>query len=188
MKVEQFNLYPFGDGNCVQYAVNATHKEQTNHYLANNDDLRLLATALARTHIRQQSDQPQDIIDAELEAIELTAINSHPHYPGTYMNALASIRNGPLIVISDIPGAGPNIFLALQEMTDILYGRPTTPQEPQLPPIYILNRTTLDPEHFDATKTAENPPTTTSRDIAGILRQPTATFTPPPTIERHPHH
>ena len=33
-----------GDGNCLQYAINAAHKEQTNQYLANNDDLRLLAT------------------------------------------------------------------------------------------------------------------------------------------------
>ena len=28
-----------GDGNCLQYAINATHKEQTNLYLANNDEL-----------------------------------------------------------------------------------------------------------------------------------------------------
>jgi hypothetical protein len=44
-KAQQFNLVPIkviGDGNCLQDAVNTAHKEQTNHYLANNDDLRLL--------------------------------------------------------------------------------------------------------------------------------------------------
>jgi hypothetical protein len=112
-KAQQFNLVPIkviGDGNCLLYAINAAHKEQTNHYLANNDDLRLLATALARAHIQQQQDQPQDLIDAELKVIELTATNCHFHYPGTYMNALASIRNGPLIVISDITGEDPATF------------------------------------------------------------------------------
>jgi hypothetical protein len=65
-----------GDGNnCLQYAVNASHKEQTNHYLANNDDLRLLATALARAHARKQKDQPKDLIDTELKMIEQTAQN-----------------------------------------------------------------------------------------------------------------
>ena len=125
MKAQYLNLVPIkviGDGNCLQYAVNAAHKEQTNHYLANNDELRLLATALTRAHIKQQTDQPRDIIDSELEVIERTAKHSHPQYPGTYMNALASIRNGPLIVISDVPGECPNTFLPLQEMTDILRG------------------------------------------------------------------
>jgi len=85
-KAQQFNLVPIkviGDGNCLQYAVNTAHKEQTNHYLANNDDLRLLATALARAYARLQTDQPEDLIVEELKAIELTAINSHSFYPRT---------------------------------------------------------------------------------------------------------
>ena len=85
MKAQYLNLVPIkviGDGNCLQYAVNAAHKEKTNHYLANNGDLRLLATALTLAHIKQQTDQPQDIIDSELEVIERTAKNSHPNYPG----------------------------------------------------------------------------------------------------------
>jgi len=51
-KAQQLNLSAIkviGDGNCLLYAVNATHKEQTGLYLANNDNLRLLATTLART-------------------------------------------------------------------------------------------------------------------------------------------
>ena len=42
-----------GDGNCLQYAVNEAHKAQTGSYIADNDNLRLLATALARNQIRQ---------------------------------------------------------------------------------------------------------------------------------------
>ena len=146
-----------GDGNCLQYAVNASHKEQTNHYLANNDDLRLLATALARAHARKQKDQPKDLIDTELKMIEQTAQNGFYHYPGTYMNALATIRHGPVIIISDTLGEDPTTYLPLKEMTDILHGNPTThpsPHAPYLPPIYILNRTTINPPHFDASKPA----------------------------------
>ncbi len=44
-----------GDGYCLQYAINAAHKEQTNHYVANSDDLRLLSTALACEHARKQT-------------------------------------------------------------------------------------------------------------------------------------
>ena len=39
-----------GDENCLQYEINAAHKEQTNH-----DDLRLLATALVGEHARKQT-------------------------------------------------------------------------------------------------------------------------------------
>ncbi len=57
-----------GDGNCLQYAINAAHKEQTNVYLANSDDLRLLATALAREFTRQQNCTPREIIDLRTES------------------------------------------------------------------------------------------------------------------------
>ena len=87
-------------------------------------------------------------------------------------------------------------------MTDILrcphtaHGRPG-PEEPHLPPIYILNRTTLDPEHFDATKHAAipltalgMPPTTaiTLLDATEIPAPLPATLTPPPTIQPRSHH
>ena len=142
-----------GDGNCLQYAINASHKEQTNLYLANNDELRLLATALARTYTRLQTETPRDIVEEELKAIELTTRNSYYQYPGTYMHALASIRHGPIIVINDTPGKDPVTFLPLQEMTEILL-RPLhtmnpIPQPPYYPPIYILNRTTVHPPHYD---------------------------------------
>ena len=48
----------------------------TNHYLANNDDLRLLATTLVREHARRETGKPQDLIDDELKTTELTAKNS----------------------------------------------------------------------------------------------------------------
>ena len=116
------------------------------------------------------------------------------------MNALASIRNGPLIVISDAPGGAPATYSPLQQMTDILNGHPTTqsiPQEQHLPPIYLLNRTTTNPEHFDATKHAVTPtptlgmpPTTTTviSDDTESRMPPPARLTPPPTIVRRLHH
>jgi len=85
----------------------------------------------------------------EIRAIELTAKNRYYHpYPGTYMNALASIRHGPIIALTDIPGEEAITHLPLKEMTDILKGNTTArhaPHAPYLPPIYILNRKTSTP-------------------------------------------
>ena len=137
-KAQNLNLTTvkvIGDGNCLQYATNAAHKEQTNLYLANNDDLRLLATALAREYTLQQIEKATDdirgIMEGELKEIELTATNSYYHYPGTYMNALASIRHGPLIVLTDIPEMGPVTYLPLKEMTEILFGTNTMNSAPK---------------------------------------------------------
>jgi hypothetical protein len=44
-----------GDGNCLQYAVNESYRQQTGHYIADNDNLRLLATALTRAHLLNES-------------------------------------------------------------------------------------------------------------------------------------
>jgi hypothetical protein len=205
-KAQNLNLTTIkviGDGNCLQYATNAAHKEQTNLYLADNDDLRLLATALAREHIRQQivtaTDDTRGIMEDELKVIELTATKAYYHYPGTYMNALASIRHGPLIVITDGPGMGPATYLPIKEMTEILFGTKKTnpaPQAPYLPPIYILNRTTVNPPHYDATKPSDIPtPTPVTQPITPPAldatveptRQP-AMPPRPPTIQRLPQH
>jgi hypothetical protein len=183
-----------GDGNCLQYAINTAHKEQTNFYLANNDDLRLLATALAREFTRQQNGTPREIINQELKAIDLTAKNGHYHYPGTYMYALASIRHGPIIVIDDTPGTESVTFSPLHKMTEILFrphhGTNPIPQAPYLPPIYILNRTTVDPPHYDATKLAEIPltnPLIPPPDPEIQLRQQPDMPPPPPKLQRHLH-
>ncbi len=77
-----------GDGYCLQYATKVAHKEQTNLYLANNNDLRLLATALAREYTRQQivtaTDDIRGIMEDELKEIELITTKSYYHYPGTF--------------------------------------------------------------------------------------------------------
>ena len=117
------------------------------------------------------------------------------------MNALASIRHGPLINISDNQGEDPATYLPLKEMTDILHGNPnthTTPQAPPyLPPIYILNRTTVNPPHFDASKPATTPPaprletTPTTPNLWDPTAEPTHQpyrLPPPPTIQRQHRH
>ena len=43
-----------GDGNCLQYSVNESHRQQTGKYIADNDNLRLLATALTRAHTQKK--------------------------------------------------------------------------------------------------------------------------------------
>jgi len=103
----------------------------------------------------------------ELRAIELTAKNRYYHYPGTYMNALASIRHGPIIVLTDIPGEEAITHLPLKEMTDILKGNTTAqhaPQAPYLPPIYILNRKTVKTPIFRCNDTSTDNQNCTSSD------------------------
>ena len=93
-----------GDGNCLQYAVNESHRQQTGKYIADNDNLRLLATALTRAHLLQEAAHlPQSIIEAELRATNAAAHDGSMDYPGTYMNALAAIRHGPLVVLHETP-------------------------------------------------------------------------------------
>ena len=111
------------------------------------------------------------------------------------MNALATIRHGPVIIISDTLGEDPTTYLPLNEMTDILHGNPNThpsPHAPYLPPIYILNRTTINPPHFDASKPAPRIETTpTAPNHLDPTAEPTLKLNmipPPPTIQRQPHH
>jgi len=125
-------------------------------YLANNDDLRLLDTALAREYTLQQimtaTDDIRGIMEDELKEIELTSTKSYYHYPGMHMNTLASIRHGPLFVLTDVPEMGPVTYLSLTEMTEILFAtnyepRPLSNISPTISPTdlswYILNRTTV---------------------------------------------
>ncbi len=111
-----------GDGNCLQYAVNAAHRELTNHYLEQNDNLRLLATALSRSYAKQQNVQPEKVIEMELKAIELTAKNLFYNYSGTFLNAHTSIRHGPIIVLTDTLGEEAVTYPPLREMAAILNG------------------------------------------------------------------
>ena len=94
---------------------------------------------------------------------------------------------------------GPVTYLPLKEMTEILFGTRTmnpAPQAPYLPPIYILNRTTVNPPHYDATKPSDIPtPNPITQPITPPALDPTVepTLQPampprPPTIQRLPQH
>jgi hypothetical protein len=145
-----------GDGNCLQYAVNEAHKAQTGSYLADNDNLRLLATELARNQIRQlASTRPQEITELEMKETKAVTQNGTYDYPEIYMHALASLRNGPIVILSETLGVSTQ-FAPLENMTTTIRGpHNPTPAEPRLPPIYILNRTSTDPPRLNFTKRHE---------------------------------
>ena len=184
-----------GDGNCLQYAVNESHRQQTGKYIADNDNLRLLATALTRAHLLQQAAHlPQSIIEAELRATNAAAHGGCMDYPGTYMNALAAIRHGPIIVLHETPGSSTT-YEPLESMLTTICGHQVahpTQTRPLLPPVYILHRTSTNPPHFNATKQTKkqthNDPKHQSRPRnlreREPPRQPEIETIPPPAAKR----
>ena len=146
------------DGNCLQYSVNESHRQQTGQYLADNDDLRLLATALTRAHLFLEAARiPQSIKEDELRATDVATHDRSMDYPGPHMNALATIRHGPIIVLHETPGSSTT-YQPLESMLTIMYGpQATHPSHtrPFLPPVHILHRTSTNPPHFNATKLIE---------------------------------
>jgi len=78
-------------------------------------------------------------------------------YPGTYMNALASIRHGPIVILHETPGSSTT-YHPLESMLTTIHGPQYThpsPTRPLLPPVHILHRTSTNPPHFNATKQTE---------------------------------
>jgi hypothetical protein len=113
-----------------------------------------------------------------------------------YMHALASLRNGPIVILSEKLGSSTQ-FVPLENMRTTIRGphSPTT-AEPRLPPIYLLNRTSTEPPHFNATKQTDQRPQLkqanlnnnghmTGGDKAdGAGRQSDINRTHPPAIKR----
>jgi hypothetical protein len=144
-----------GDGNCLQYAVNESHRQQTGKYIADNDDLRLLATALTRAQLSFEAAHiPQSIIEDELRAVDVASQDGSMDYPGPYMNALATIRHGPIIVLHETPDSSTT-YQPLESMLTIMcgpHGTHPSHTRPFLPPVHILHQTSTNPPHFNATK------------------------------------
>ncbi len=184
-----------GDGNCLQYSVYESHRQQTGKYIADNDNLRLLTTAITRAHLLQETTHlPQSIIEAELRATNAAAHDGCMDYPGTYMNALAAIRHGPIIVLHETPGSSTT-YEPLQSMLTAICGHQVahpTQTRPLLPPVYILHRTSTNPPHFNATKQTKkqthNDPKHPSRPRnlreREPPRQPEIETIPPPAAKR----
>jgi len=75
-------------------------------------------------------------------------------YPGPYMNALATIRHGPIIVLHETPDSSTT-YQPLESMLTIMCGPHGTHHShtrPFLPPVHILHQTSTNPPHFNATK------------------------------------
>jgi hypothetical protein len=157
-KAQVLGLMPVpvvADGNCLQYAVNESHRQQTGKYIADNDDLRLLATALTRAQLSLEAAHiPQSIIEDELRAVDVASQDGSMDYPGTYMNALATIRHGPIIVLHETPYSSTT-YQPLESMLTIMcgpHGTHPSHTRPFLPPVHILHQTSTNPPHFNATK------------------------------------
>ena len=74
-------------------------------------------------------------------------------YPGVYLNALASMRHGPIVVLQETPGSSTT-YQPLESMLKIIFGPQyahPTHTRPLLPPVHILHRTSTNPPHFNAT-------------------------------------
>jgi hypothetical protein len=115
-------------------------------------------------------------------------------YPGSYMNALATLRHGPIIVLHEAPGSSTT-YQPLGDMLNAVYGHQVAHPInaiPLLPPMHILQRTSTNPPHFNATKSTERHTSTEPEHPTGpcilgedeLPRQLDTGTTPPPAAKR----
>ncbi len=134
------------DGNCLLYAVNYSHYCQNGWYIAEHGDLRLIAAILNILYLNTKYDTlGQIIIDQIKEIISPTTgymhngISKHTY---DYINCLASLRNGNIIIIDE-----QNNERVYTPDDDIKYF--INVDMAILEPIYIYHRS-LPEEHYDA--------------------------------------
>ena len=147
-----------GDGECLFYATNAAHFAQQNTFLLNHRILRLVACTVARNfllHPNNWIEGPEGPIQS-MRSMESALLPGRDSYDGSIFHALASIRNGTIIIIGENRNEAPQEFEPLTEMLRILYAPNQAP--PRTPPIHLLHRTTAAPLHFDATAARVTPP------------------------------
>jgi hypothetical protein len=143
---ELLSLQVEPDGNCLLYSVNTAHQaaSRDNTFILENDDLRMLAAAMAREHNHIHG-------DTESKQTVLEDINDFIHDKCAFQSeiiieALASIRNGQIVIVEEsgiYKTYNPN-----PEMRALLFDRPEEHQTTE--PIYLLNRLTKS-AHYDAT-------------------------------------
>lgn len=125
-------------GNCLMHAVNTSHQTQTRNTTANHDDLRLVAATLTKEYL------------CRIQAAENAAENNCDLYPGLFMNALATIRHGPIVVIAEEHPHNTFTYRPLTEMLKILHRIPNTTTKPLYTSFTVtqLPNTTTLPGHF----------------------------------------
>jgi len=175
-----------GDGECLFYATNAAHFAQQNIFLLDHRSLRLVACTVARNfllHPDNWIEGPEGSIPS-MRSTESALLLGEIPLKAPFFHALASIRNGTIIIIGENRNEAPQQFEPLTEMLRILYAPNQAP--PRTPPIHLLHRTTAAPLHFDATAARATPPEpqpalTPRAQISPIA--PEASPTPPTQLE-----
>jgi len=141
-----------GDGNCLYYATNTSHLATCNTSLCHHDDLRLLCGALTIQYLEQEDIRAE--YRHEHAQLVLEAQQSMVNYDMTQsdltIQALASIRNGPIRIIHDNRDRH-TLYTPNPTMLAMVYGT-----EPPLPtPIITLAHrdadTDISPAHYNAT-------------------------------------
>ena len=137
------------DGECLFYAINASHFAQNNSFVLDHHQLRILACTVARNYLLRPLKWIDGVSSISMKTIENALETGRYEYDDTIMKALASIRNGPIVTIEE--NGQMTSHEPVEDMLRILFA--PGPAPPISPPIFILHRTSAPPVHYDATRT-----------------------------------
>ena len=139
----------------------------------NHEDLRSLASYLAKLYVVNNEDYDQDLKDSTIKDIDRSIMDGCDFISEHVMSALASIRNGDILIVKEI--GDPCRYSPIAEMLVLL----KIPAEmPKTETIILLHRTST-ASHFDVAhdRPAHTPP--------AIIARPTQTVTLSPP-QPHP--
>ena len=130
------------------HSVNKSHYYQTEKYIGEALPMRLMCCTLARDYLLSIQGTTDDaIIQETLLEIEQSLETSNMVFNDIFMTALASLRNGPIRIITQ-GEEGSTIHNPIRNMTQQIYGEIPPPCYPE---ICILNRKAA-PMHYNATR------------------------------------
>ena len=173
-------LYTAPDGNCLFHSVNAAQYLLHPHTFTktlNHEDLRSLACYLAKVFVVNNEDYDQDLKDSTIKDIDRSIMDGCDFISEHVMSALASARNGDIVVIKEI--GEPHRYSPIAEMLTFLKVPTETPKAET---IILLHRTST-ASHFDVAyeRPANASPTK-------ITQQPTPPREHTPTHKRRQEH
>ena len=152
-----------------------SHFAQQNSYILNHHQLRILACTVARNFLLCPNHWIDGASTISMTTIEKALLTGQYEYDDTILQALASIRNGPIITIEE--SGRTMTHIPVEDMLRILFAPGPAPAP--TPPIYILHRTSAPPDHYDATRSrTESSPNPTKPTTPPSEEEPNSSTSP----------
>ena len=122
-------FYTPPDGNCLFHSTNAAQYLLNPHNFTktlNHEDLRNLACYLAKLYVINNKDYDQDLKASTIQDIDRSIMDGCDFISEHVVSALASIRNGDILIIKEI--GDPRQYSPLAEMLVLLKTPAETPK------------------------------------------------------------